>query len=122
MNRRGQGLIALAFLAPALLCLAVLRIVPAGSALVESFYSESLLRGGRVFTGLSNYTDLFSNQDFRKSVGVTLLFTIAQCNGTLDRVAHHAVRVCRGHRGVVPIMYFVLAASLDEAVAEDQAA
>jgi multiple sugar transport system permease protein len=76
VNRRGQGLIALAFLAPALLCLAVLRIVPAGSALVESFYSESLLRGGRVFTGLSNYTDLFSNQDFRKSVGVTLLFTV----------------------------------------------
>jgi multiple sugar transport system permease protein len=76
VNRRGQGLIALAFLTPALLCLAVLRIVPAGSALVESFYSESLLRGGRVFTGLSNYTDLFSNQDFRKSVGVTLLFTV----------------------------------------------
>jgi multiple sugar transport system permease protein len=75
-RRRGQGLIALAFLAPALVSLAVLRIVPAGSALVESFYAESLLRGGRVFTGLSNYTDLLSNQDFRKAVGVTLLFTL----------------------------------------------
>ena len=49
---------------------------------------------------------------FLTLVGVTLLFAIAQCNGTLDRVAHHAVRICRGHRGVVPIMYFVLAASL----------
>jgi Na+/H+ antiporter NhaD/arsenite permease-like protein len=49
---------------------------------------------------------------FLTLAGVTLLFTIAQCNGTLDRVAHHAVRVCRGHRGVVPIMYFMLAASL----------
>jgi len=49
---------------------------------------------------------------FLTLVGVTLLFTMAQCNGTLDRVAHHAVRICRGHRGVVPIMYFVLAASL----------
>ena len=43
---------------------------------------------------------------------MTLLFTMAQCNGTLDRLAHHAVRICRGHRGVVPIMYFVLAAGL----------
>ncbi|TDW54742.1 carbohydrate ABC transporter permease [Kribbella pratensis] len=76
MRKRGQGLIALAFLAPALLCLAVLRIVPAISAVVESFYAESLLRGGRVFAGLGNYTDLVSNKDFRQAVGVTLLFTV----------------------------------------------
>lgn len=74
--RQRQGLIALAFLAPALVCLAVLRIVPAISAVVESFYAESLLRGGRVFAGLGNYTDLLSNKDFRQSVGVTLLFTV----------------------------------------------
>src|SRR4051812_44510224 len=54
----------------------------------------------------------FPSQLFLTLAGVTLLFTLAQCNGTLDRLAHHAVRVCRGHRGVVPIMYFVLAASL----------
>jgi multiple sugar transport system permease protein len=76
VNRRGQGLIALAFLAPALLSLAVLRIVPTGAALIDSFYTESLLRGGRVFAGLGNYSDLLSNPDFRKSVGVTLLFTV----------------------------------------------
>ncbi|WP_410793864.1 carbohydrate ABC transporter permease [Kribbella sp. C-35] len=74
--KQRQGLIALAFLAPALVCLAVLRIVPAISAVVESFYAESLLRGGRVFAGLGNYTDLLSNKDFRQSVGVTLLFTV----------------------------------------------
>lgn len=54
----------------------------------------------------------FPTQLFLTLAGVTLLFTLAQCNGTLDRVAHHAVRICRGHRGVVPIMYFVLAAAL----------
>lgn len=74
--KQRQGLIALAFLAPALVCLAVLRIVPAISAVIESFYTESLLRGGRVFAGLGNYTDLLSNKDFRQSVGVTLLFTV----------------------------------------------
>ena len=49
---------------------------------------------------------------FLTLTGVTLLFTLAQCNGTLDKLAHHAVRACRGNQGVVPIMFFVLAASL----------
>src|SRR5207249_10145126 len=44
--------------------------------------------------------------------GVTLLFSLAQCNGTLDRLAHHAVRTCRGNRGLIPIMFFLLAAAL----------
>ena len=54
----------------------------------------------------------FPSQLFLTLVGVTLLFTLAQANGTLDRLAHHAVRGCRGHRGVLPIMFFVLAAAL----------
>jgi di/tricarboxylate transporter len=41
-------------------------------------------------------------------VGVTLLFSIAECNGTLARLTSRAVRLCRGHRGVLPIMFFVL--------------
>jgi di/tricarboxylate transporter len=40
---------------------------------------------------------------------VTLLFTQAQLNGTLDRVAHAAVRVCRGNAGLIPVMFFGLA-------------
>jgi di/tricarboxylate transporter len=44
--------------------------------------------------------------------GVTLLFSLAQCNGTLDRITHRAVRVCRGNRGVIPVMFFVLGAAL----------
>jgi Na+/H+ antiporter NhaD/arsenite permease-like protein len=49
---------------------------------------------------------------FLTLVGMTLLFTIAQCNGTLDRLAHHAVRPARGNRGAIPIMFFILAATL----------
>src|SRR4026208_1709439 len=49
---------------------------------------------------------------FLTLTGVTLLFSLAQCNGTLDKLAHHAVRICRGNRGVVPIMFFLLAATL----------
>jgi Na+/H+ antiporter NhaD/arsenite permease-like protein len=54
----------------------------------------------------------FPGQLFLTLAGVTLLFTLAQGNGTLDKLAHHAVRSCRGNRGVMPIMFFVLAAAL----------
>jgi len=41
-------------------------------------------------------------------VGVTLLFAIAEVNGTLERLTARAVRLCRGHAGVLPIMFFVI--------------
>ncbi|HET8697603.1 MAG TPA: SLC13 family permease, partial [Gammaproteobacteria bacterium] len=41
-------------------------------------------------------------------VGVTLLFAIAEVNGTLARLTERAVRLCRGHAGVLPVMFFVL--------------
>src|SRR3970040_46843 len=40
-------------------------------------------------------------------IGVTLLFAIAECNGTLARLTARAVRLCRGHAGVLPIMFSV---------------
>jgi Na+/H+ antiporter NhaD/arsenite permease-like protein len=54
----------------------------------------------------------FPSQLFLTLTGMTLLFTAAQCNGTLDRLAHHAVRSCRGNLGAIPIMFFLLAAAL----------
>ena len=51
----------------------------------------------------------FPTQLFLTLAGVTLLFTQAQLNGTLDRVAHAAVRLCRGNVGLMPVMFFVLA-------------
>ncbi len=41
-------------------------------------------------------------------IGVTLLFSIAECNGTLARVTARAVRLCRGNAGLLPIMFFFL--------------
>jgi di/tricarboxylate transporter len=49
---------------------------------------------------------------FLTLAGVTLLFSQAQLNGTLDRIAHRAVRTCRGNAGVIPVMFFILAAAL----------
>ncbi len=42
-------------------------------------------------------------------IGVTLLFSQAHVNGTLDKVARFAVRGCRGDLGLMPVMFFLLA-------------
>ena len=52
---------------------------------------------------------------FMTLAGVTLLFSQARVNGTLDIVAHNAMRLCQGRVGLVPIMYFVLGAALASA-------
>src|SRR5262245_2599045 len=49
---------------------------------------------------------------FLTLVGVTMLFTQAQRNGTLDKVAHRALRLCRGNAGAIPMMFFALACVL----------
>jgi di/tricarboxylate transporter len=41
-------------------------------------------------------------------IGVTLLFAIAEVNGTLARLTARAVRLCRGHAGVLPVMFFLI--------------
>lgn len=50
----------------------------------------------------------FPTQLFLTLAGVTLLFTQAQLNGTLDRIAHASVRLCRGNVGLIPVMFFGL--------------
>jgi di/tricarboxylate transporter len=49
---------------------------------------------------------------FLTLAGVTLLFTQAQLNGTLDRIAHRAVGVCRGNVGFIPVIFFLLGLGL----------
>jgi len=56
--------------------------------------------------------DGFPTSLFLTLSGVTLLFSQAQANGTLDRIAHRAVRSCRGNVGVMPMMFFLLAFGL----------
>lgn len=46
---------------------------------------------------------------FMTLVGVTLLFSQARVNGTLDRISALAVSHARGRAGVIPIIFFLLA-------------
>ena len=54
----------------------------------------------------------FPTNLFLTLVGMTLLFTQAQQNQTLDKVAHSAVKICRGNTGLIPILFFLVAAAL----------
>ena len=49
---------------------------------------------------------------FLTLAGVTLLFSMATVNGTLERVAARAVLLCRGRTGLIPIMFFFLGLGL----------
>ncbi|MEU8696585.1 sugar ABC transporter permease [Streptomyces sp. NPDC048680] len=71
-----QGRTALYFLAPALLALLVLRLLPAAMAVVSSLRHHSLVHGVTTFVGLDNYADLFGDSQFWQSVRVTLLFSL----------------------------------------------
>ena len=52
--------------------------------------------------------DGFPTDLFVTLLGVTLLFSIAEVNGTLARLTERAVRLCRGHAGALPLMFFVI--------------
>ncbi len=52
----------------------------------------------------------FPVQLFLTLAGVTLLFSQAQLNGTLDKLARRAAALCGGNVGLIPVMFFILAA------------
>ena len=68
-----------------------------------------------VYFGAMRLDDVLSGfpiQLFLTLVGVTLLFTQAQLNGTLDKIAHRSVRLCRGNTGLIPVTFFLLGAGI----------
>ncbi len=54
----------------------------------------------------------FPSELFLTLAGVTLLFSQAQTNGTLERLARHAARLCKGNAGLLPLLFFLLASAL----------
>ena len=64
------------FLAPAMLLLFIFKIYPIIISFAGSFFAESFLRGETYFTGLDNYTALFTDPTFYKTLKVTLIFNL----------------------------------------------
>jgi Na+/H+ antiporter NhaD/arsenite permease-like protein len=94
-----------------LIALVVAMIVSCFSTLNVGVLALALAWIVGVYLGSMSLNDVLSGfpvQLFLTLAGVTLLFTQAQLNGTLDRVAHAAVRICRGNAGLIPVMFFLL--------------
>jgi di/tricarboxylate transporter len=51
----------------------------------------------------------FPSSLFMTLTGVTLLFAVAETNGTLERLAHRAVALAKGDARVLPVLFFVIA-------------
>ena len=95
-----------------LLALVVAMIVSCVTELNVGVLALALAWIVGVYAGGMSLNDVLSGfpvQLFLTLAGVTLLFTQAQLNGTLDRVAQAAVRLCRGNAGLIPVMFFALA-------------
>src|SRR5688572_3934333 len=54
----------------------------------------------------------FPGELFLTLLGVSLLFAQTEANGTLARVASAAQKLCRGNRGLIPVLFFLFAAVL----------
>jgi di/tricarboxylate transporter len=59
--------------------------------------------------GLSVVTGAFPTSLFLTLTGVTLLFAVAQTNGTLERLALAAVSLARGNARFLPLIFFGIA-------------
>lgn len=57
----------------------------------------------------------FPSSLFLTLAGVTLLFSLAEANGTLASLAHRAVRRTGGNRYVLPLVFFLIAAVIASA-------
>ena len=54
----------------------------------------------------------FPSSLFLTLTGVTLLFALAETNGTLDRLAHRALALARGQARLLPVLLFLIACAL----------
>ena len=89
--------------------LSMVTTINVGIVCLASAWIVGVLIGGMT---VGEILDGFPTGLFITLAGVTLLFSMARNNGTLERITERAVRLCRGHRGILPIMFFFLALGL----------
>src|SRR3989442_11324076 len=103
--------------------LAVLSVIAFAVAIIISCVSEinvgflSIAFAFIIGVGLGGMkaTDVaagFPTSLFLILVGVTLFFSQANVNGTLHKIAKHSVKLARGNVGMIPVIFFFLAAGL----------
>ncbi|MDR1185885.1 MAG: sugar ABC transporter permease [Bifidobacteriaceae bacterium] len=109
--RRGPGrrsAVGAALVLPAATLIAVIFVAPMVLSFVMSMYDWPLL-GERVFTGVANYVDLFTDPAFGKAMGFTGLFAVVVVPLTLVIGLALALLVQRKRRGVGAIRTAIFA-------------
>jgi len=89
--------------------LSMVTTINVGIVCLAFAWIVGVLLGGM---SVGDLLDGFPTGLFITLAGVTLLFSMARGNGTLERITERAVRLCRGHTGILPIMFFFLALGL----------
>jgi Na+/H+ antiporter NhaD/arsenite permease-like protein len=101
--------------AVSLLALLVVIVISCFSPINLGFLSIALaFLIGRFLAGLpvSAIVSGFPGTLFLTLAGITLLFAQARVNGTLDKVAARSIRLARGNRGMIPVVFFFLGLGL----------
>lgn len=77
MKTRSEFFIPYLFLFPAIVLLVIFNLIPAVTTFQQSLYAQTVVRGAApVFIGFNNFSRIFSDPVFWKSVQVTLLFSL----------------------------------------------
>lgn len=76
-RRKGEGLVALAFLSPTLVVFGVFILFPIVFSFYLSFQSWNLFSSAHEFVGLANYQRVFGDDEFWKVFGNTAIYTFA---------------------------------------------
>jgi len=74
--KRAERWIPYVFLLPALVLLLAFYILPALAGFGEALYTNNLSRTKRTFVGFDNFTHIFNDPTFWKSLRVTLVFSL----------------------------------------------
>ena len=77
MKTRSEFFVPYLFLFPAIVLLVIFNLIPAVTTFQQSLYAQTVVRGADpVFVGFKNFSRIFSDPVFWKSVQVTLLFSL----------------------------------------------
>jgi multiple sugar transport system permease protein len=76
-SRRRKNLIAYSYMAPTLIVMAIMMVVPVVMVFVYSTLSNVITEKNPQFVGVENFGTLLGDPIFRKAVGNTLVFTAA---------------------------------------------
>src|SRR2546428_6736438 len=98
-----------------IIAFAIAIIISCGSEINVGFLAIAFAFIIGVFFGgmrVAEVTAGFPTSLFLILVGVTLLFSQANVNGTLDKIAKQSVKLARGNVGMIPVIFFFLAAAL----------